>query len=131
MWALATSMQAYEMPRARQSDCIALRDFAPGHNSELPQMRQSASRQVRNLASKVSSSVSQHSEGSVAAARPVSYPRVGRAIRQADDGPVPAESEIFRGWITYGPAAMPLLKVEQRAGLCIVPRHLCKSRLRL
>jgi hypothetical protein len=50
-------------------------------------------------------------------ARPISYLRVGRAIGQAGNGPVTAETEIFRGRVAHRPAAMPLLKFEQRVGL--------------
>jgi hypothetical protein len=53
----------------------------------------------------------------LAGARPISYQRVGRAIGQAGNGPVTAETEIFRGRVAHRPAAMPLLKFEQRVGL--------------
>jgi hypothetical protein len=53
----------------------------------------------------------------LAGARPISYLRVGRAIGQAGNGPVTAETEIFRGRVAHRPAAMPLLKFEQRVGL--------------
>jgi hypothetical protein len=53
---------------------------------------------------------------SVAGIRPISYPRVSRAIGQSRDAHVTAEAEILRARVTYGPAAMPLLEL-QRAGI--------------
>src|ERR1700738_993693 len=53
----------------------------------------------------------------LAGARPISYLCVGRAIGQAGNGPVTAETEIFRSRVAHRPAAMPLLKFEQRVGL--------------
>jgi hypothetical protein len=53
----------------------------------------------------------------LAGAQPISYLRVGRAIGQAGNGPVTAETEIFRSRVAHRPAAMPLLKFEQRVGL--------------
>ena len=53
----------------------------------------------------------------LAGARPISYLRVGRAIGQAGNGPVTAETEIFRSRVAHRPAAMPLLKFEQRVAV--------------
>ena len=66
----------------------------------------------------------------LAGAGPISCAGVHRAIGQASDGLVPAEPEIFSGRVAYGPAAMPLLKFEQRAAVGVVPRHLCERKLR-
>ena len=68
---------------------------------------------------------------SVAGAQPISYPRVSRAIGQTGDAHVTAEAEILRARVTYGPAAMPLLKLEQRAGICTRAGYFNQARLRL
>lgn len=65
----------------------------------------------------------------LAGARPISYAGVRRAIGQAVDGLVPTEAEISDGRVADGPAAMPLLKFEQRAAVGVVTRHLCERKL--
>ena len=40
------------------------------------------------------------------------------------------ERRVADGRVADGPAAMPLLKFEQRAAVGVVPRHLCERKLR-
>jgi hypothetical protein len=65
-----------------------------------------------------------------AGARPIGHARVCRAIGQVACRLASAEAEIFRRGVAHGPAAVPLLQLEERAAVRARLRHFFEARLR-